>query len=763
MPDCIDKRFEEMLYAYELGMLSDEDRNAVEMHQMQCESCFKRARQFRDAARMIKVDPAAKNTIRQLDRDYSGADEIIAPDISTVSAKPEKWSSWVKTALATAAVLLILILQPWKIEIGSKQEAVAAQNLLAIMTFKNMPNPDDPHKLGEIITNLLITDLSELQSVQILSSQGFYDLLKLHGDDRINIFDQTTAIEIARKANARWILTGNILQTEPEFIITSQLIDVSSGNMVSAEKLIGDSGTTFFVLVDSLSNKIRKDIPLPLKPEEIVSDRMVADITTHSQDAYRNYLEGTDYYHRVFYADAINSFEKALEYDSTFAMAYYYLAVLKDYNFITKAMEYSQNTTQRERYYIEGLQARVTGNMSQAMSIYQKLIDSYPLEKRAYYIMASLEFNLEKYDNAIALLWKAVALDPLFSDGYKLLAYSFCYLGNLDKALEMNDKFIFMEPNEPNPYNSRGDIFIEFKMYDKAVESYRKALKKKSDFYTSLTNLGKVYTYMGEFIKAESCFQIIASVKDIYTWTDGKVYLAQNLIYQGKYQKALAVLADGSNEDRMAHGEEQYPTYHHLQALIYEKLGNLNLAIDEIEKAQEIAQRTYPQNKIYWRRYYARILAETGNITVARDIAEILKNSLNEANKKMGDYWYALGIIELAMHNHNNAETYFKKAIAETDLFDYSAHYMLGQVQLELNRPDSAAAQFELLQKNQISNPEDWASWEAEAYYFLGIAYQKSGQPLKAIQNFTKYLNIMENADPQIKPVIDARKRLREL
>ncbi len=763
MAGCNDRRFEEMLYAYELGMLSDDDRMAVEMHLMECEHCFKRAQQFREAARLIQVDPVVKDSIRRLDSDNPEAEGEILPNLPIPAAKPKILSPWLKTALAAAAILLIMILRPWKIEIGPKQEAVAAENLLAVMLFNNLPHPEDHQKLGEIITNLLITDLSESQYFRVISSQRLYDLLKLQGDDRIKSIDQRSALEIAGKAHARWILTGNILQTEPVYIATTQLIEVSSGNIINARKISGDSGMTIFILADSLSAKIRSDLPLSTKPVEVEQYRPVADVTTYSQEAFRYYLEGKDYYYRQFYAEAIISFEKALEYDSTFAMVYYYLASLKDYTLIAKAIEYSDKTTQRERYYIEGLQAQGSGNISLAISIYQKLVDHYPQEKQAYYIMASLKFNLEKYDEAIGLLGNVIALDPLYGNAYKLLSYSYGRSGNFEKALEMNDKFIFLEPNEPNPYDCRGDIFVEFKMYDKAIEFYKKALEKKSDFYTSWRNLGTAYTFMGDFIKAESCFLIIAAAEDIYIWTDGKIYLAQNLIYQGKYRKALAVLVEGSSEDKKAHGNEIYSTYHHLPALIYEKLGDFNSALDEINKAQEIAGRVYPQEKIYWRRYYARIMAEAGDTASARNIAMELKNSLKDANRKMGDYWYALGAIERATGNLIDAEANFKKATAETDEFDYSAHYMLGRTLLDLNRPDTAIEQFNLLLDDQISHPENWSSWEADTYYYLGVAYQKSGQPREAIQNLTKYLNIMANADPQILSVIDARARLAEL
>jgi tetratricopeptide (TPR) repeat protein len=759
MAGCTDNRFEKMLYAYELGMLSDEDRAAVEMHQLECEHCFERAKRFREAARLLQVDPTVRQSIRQMSQDDVAAREPEVPENVIPAAGSKVWSIGVKTALAAAAVLLILILRPWKIEIGPKQEAIAAENLLAIMYFGNVADPGDPQKLGDIITNLLMTGLSESDYIQVVSGERLYDLLKLLGQDKLKTIDETTAFKVAEKANARWMLTGNILQTEPAYIITSLLIDVSSGNIVSTEKITGDSGMTVFALADSLSARIRADLPLAAKTAGVEPNRLVADMTTHSQEAFRYYLEGLDYYYRVYNAEAITCFEKVLEYDSTFAMAYFYLAELDDRSLLAKAVEYAEKATQKDRYYIEGRQAIQARDIPLAMSIHQQLIDRYPQEKQAYHSLAELLYEQGRYDDAIDQLNYAIALDPLFGNAYNMLSYCYGRLGDLDRALEMNDKYIFLSPNDPNPYDSRGEILAAAKQYDRAMESFRKAIEKKPDFYVSWRNLGNMYTYTGDLIKAESCFQVTASVEDIYVWTSGKIPLVQNLIYRGKYREALAVLADGIRQDQKAHGREIYSTCRHFAALIGEQLGDFTAAREEIAKAQEIAQRVSPHDKIFWRRYYVRILAAAGDTASARRIADDLRASLEEANRKQGDYWYALGSIAMAKGDLVNAEISFRKATVENDSFDYSAHFFLGRALLDLNRLDDAIEQFTILLADQKEHPERWGSWNAEVFYYLGIAYERSGRPREAIENFTAYLDIRKSADPQVPSVNDARTR----
>ncbi|MCP4703827.1 MAG: tetratricopeptide repeat protein, partial [candidate division Zixibacteria bacterium] len=344
-----------------------------------------------------------------------------------------------------------------------------------------------------------------------------------------------------------------------------------------------------------------------------------------------------------------------------------------------------------------------------------------------YYQIGILKYRLGQFDETIDYMNQVIELDPLFTSGYNILSYSFGKIGQFDKAIEASDKFIFLSPNEPNPYDSRGDIYAMFKMYDEAIESYKKALEKKDDFYASWSSLGNVYTFTGDFIEAERCFKVIASVEDIYIWTNGKVLLGHNLMYQGKFIEALKMLEIGSNEDKKAHGEKMYATYHNLPALMYEELGDYDKALDELEKADTISQKN-ANYSIYWRQYKTRIVANSGEINWALSNADTLKTGLEEAGLELGEYWYSLGTVELAQNNFTKAEGYFRKAISEIGTYDYSSNYMLGLTLFNMDRIDESIAQFEGLLAAQDSLPATWNSWDARVYYYLGILYDNTGQ-----------------------------------
>jgi TolB-like protein len=208
-----------------------------------------------------------------------------------------------------------------------EKEAIAKENSLAIMYFENMVDKGDAERLGEIVTNLLITDLSESEYMRVVSSQRLYDILKLLGKEGQKKIDREVATQVATKAGARWMLLGNVLQVEPEIILTSQLVDVGSGKIAASQRITGETGEKIFSMVDKLTVEIKKDLSLPTVAQQ-EPDPLVADVTTHSPEAYRYYLEGFNYLQKFNDLEAEKSFRKALEIDSTFAMAYYGLTYL---------------------------------------------------------------------------------------------------------------------------------------------------------------------------------------------------------------------------------------------------------------------------------------------------------------------------------------------------------------------------------------------------------------------------------------------------
>ena len=329
----------------------------------------------------------------------------VLPDRGFPKRKKKVFPLVIPASIVFILVLVYLILRPFKIQIIPEKNAVAEEKSLAIMYFENVADPEDKDRTARMITSLMITDLSESQYIQVLSRQRLFDILKDLRKEELKTLDQSVASEVARKAGAKWILTGDILQIEPHIVLTADISELATGKILTTRKVTGETNEDLFSVVDKLSALIKED----LSPPEVVkqeTDRSVADVTTYSPDAYRYYVEGLDYESKLYYAEAEKSYRKALEFDSTFAMAFYRLASLKrgweQERYIYKAVQYLGKVSRKEEYYIRSLQAIVSGDYTEASKQLQKIIERYPEEREAFYWLGVISQNvLDQHDKVM--------------------------------------------------------------------------------------------------------------------------------------------------------------------------------------------------------------------------------------------------------------------------------------------------------------------------------------------------------------------------
>lgn len=676
----------------------------------------------------------------------------------------------VPTSAAAILTLLFFLFNPFKVEVSRNQTVAASQNALAVMYFDNVADPEDKERVVQMITALLITDLSESQYMQVVSRQRLYDILKLIGKENLKSIDKSVASEVAQKAGVKWVLTGSILQTKPNMVVVADISEAASGKVKATQRITGETGQDIFAVVDRLSAEIKKDLALPAQAAQ-EPERPVANATTHSTQAYRFYLEGVDYLDKLYYPEAERNFRKALELDSAFAMAYYQLAFSLDRQdkpeskaAIAQAVKFSVKVGQLEKHYIKSLEARLAGNFPLAARELEKLVADFPAEKEAFLILGSVYLNrIRQPEKAVGALTKAIEIDPLYKGAYNVLAYVYNDIGDFEKSIWAINKYISLAPEEANPYDTRGDLYASNGKLEEAVESYRKALEKKPDFYWSLVKLGFMHLFKRDYPRAESYFQAVAAHGEKGIRSEGRLYLAQLPLYQGRLGEALQMLEQGIAADRFERAEG-WPVggKHVVRADIYVEKKNPKLALEELKKGMPILHNADPKDIDYLRDYYVMLLAENGEVAKAEEVAQTLKKDIEKKDAaQMRSYWLAAGGIERAKKNLPAAIAHFEKAARATS--DFSEHYWLARAYLEAGRLGEAVSEFEKILSRYDESRSQVLTWSVKAHYFLGLAYEKSGWNQKAIEKYQEFLEIWKAADPGIPEVADAKARLAKL
>ena len=675
----------------------------------------------------------------------------------------------VPVVAACAVVLVLFVLEPFRIEMGPRKEAVARENSLAIMYFENLVDREDGDRLGEIVTNLLITSLSESKYLDVVSSQRLYDILKLLGREGAKSIDRDVATQVAAKAGSRWMVLGSILQVEPQVILTSQLVDVESGKVGASQRITGEPGEKIFPIVDRLAAGLKRDLALPAEAQK-EPEPHVADLTTNSPEAYRYYLEGNAFQFKIYNTDAKASYMKALEFDSTFALPYVNLAVLESgaeqQRLIAQARKYCGKASARERLLIDGVDAYLSGDYPRAIKEFEKYVANYPDDKIGPFWLGLIYYKgLQQMGPVIREFSRVIEMDPLFKPAYNFLAYAYDAVGDFDRSIWAIDKYIALPPEEANPYDTRGDLYAWNGKLDQAIESYRKAVEIKPDFYPSWFKLGALYVIKREYAKAESCAVRLAACPDRETRSEGRAALAIISAYRGKLEEALRIIEEGLAADRMEGSMGDGAAWKHgMRVGIWLMQKNFDLALDELQVYMSAYRALYPKDPVYNRDFYIFALAKAGKLAEAEKALSDLKRDVEGKHPaSMWQYWGSLGAVEEARGNLAAAVAAYERANTESPEPVYGYRAALALAYLEAGKLGEAVAMFEKVVSRYDSGRLSAVPGCVKDHYDLARAYEQSGWTAKAIEQYQEFLEIWKDADPGIPEVEDARERLARL
>jgi serine/threonine protein kinase/TolB-like protein len=299
---------------------------------------------------------------------------------------------------------------------------------LAIMPFRNLSDEADSERLGQILQELIITDLSDNEKLRVFSSQRLYDIQEQLGGDASAAYDRETASRIARQAGAQTLLEGTLSHLGGQWIVTAQLVDAGSGTVVGSQRVDGDD---LYAMVDELTDELRAQPRLALGPG---SDGSVRDRTSSSLEAQRLYLAGTERLENGEHEQAVALLEQAIEADPGFGQAYYKLALARWWSQgatrggsratlepLEKILRGEVRATPRDKAMAGAAHALFSSEWDDAIAGYEAVTEEYPDEKEGWYGLGEALYHSGRSSRPASLppFERAIALDPGFTLAYE--------------------------------------------------------------------------------------------------------------------------------------------------------------------------------------------------------------------------------------------------------------------------------------------------------------------------------------------------------
>ena len=693
---------------------------------------------------------------------------------------------WIPAAALTVIVLIAISL--WRLLPPKKSPSlVSADPSLAVMYFENRTQVED---LDKILVDMLTTNLSRIDGVEVVSSQRLFDILRQIGKQDIETIDKTTATQVATQAGVKAMLTGSIIQVGDRVRITSNLADVQTGAIFGSEQVEGGRiDEDIFAMVDDLTEQIGYTLGI-LSEED--RELKIVDVTTDSLEAYKHYQEGMDHIMRWQVGPAAEAFRKAIDVDPTFAMAYVRLASAEtrfgnrtldpffDLSSVKDAMEaavrYSHKATEREQMLIDIQYAHfIRRDLESAASLAQKMIAKYPKDKDGYFFLMGKYFyeldgvNLKRAANLV------LEIDPTEANAYNMLAYADAALNNPSGLRSALKKYIALQPDVANPYDSAWETMMLVGRYNEAVSYLEEGLRINPDWNYFHRDIGTTFLLQGDADKALEKYQIYAQYSPA-AQTHGTRFLGYSYLFEGRFdlaekemRRALSLCIENGYVQNKMH--------------VYLELGQIlvmqnryNQAFREYDAAVQVSKDIYSQNSnpvpLITDYLKGTALAQNRDFGGVQSKAKDLRQKIRDLDDDtlFLDFYHLLTAeLSFAQGNGEQLQNSLEK-MSVLSRFN-SAHFKrLLIASHELNGDLEKAIQEYLKFHNNVLLAA--YGMQEHVYFFREASlvnynvarwYEKLGNEENAKKHYERFLEIRKNADPGLPEVGDAREKMKEL
>lgn len=415
---------------------------------------------------------------------------------------------------------------------------------IAVLPFKPIALNKRDESLEMGMADALILKLSDIDTLKV---RPFTTVRRFGAPDQ-------DALAAGRELGADAVLDGRVQSADDRIRVTVQLLRVTDGQQLWSGQF-DEKLTDIFAVQDSIARKVAGQLSITL-------GRRGSKKYTSSVDAYQLYMRGTLHSRRLFKPEVekgIDYFNKAIETDPSFALAYVELA-----------------------------------------NAYRALV------------LSSDESPLEEMPKAKAAALKAVELDPELAEAWASLAVSdFWYDWNWSSAEEHHRKALELDPANASSRMFYAHLLSNIGRHDEAVAEVRKA--REAEPANLLINAveGQVLFFAGQHIESEQALKRTIDL-DPNFWLP-HLFLVRVYLADGRYGDAIASaqrateLSGGSAEanastafamaqagrkedaakilgELLERSKSRYVP-HYALAQIHLALGDKDAAIAELEKA----------------------------------------------------------------------------------------------------------------------------------------------------------------------------------
>jgi tetratricopeptide (TPR) repeat protein len=229
-------------------------------------------------------------------------------------------------------------------------------------------------------------------------------------------------------------------------------------------------------------------------------------VTTSSEQARSSFEKAMREFEEYRVPDTLLDLRAATKADPAFAQAFILLSRMsqdpaEQAAARKRAKQLAPKVTPSERLLICWLADAQENNYLPAIAGMNDLLAKYPRDQRLAYLAGDWLMQQQRYEQAVVVLERALAIYPDYAAALNDVAYGYADMGNFEKAFAAMDHYVALEPDQPNPHDSYGEILRMAGKLDAALEQYRMSIRIDPNFGSEL-GVADTYALMGKELEA---------------------------------------------------------------------------------------------------------------------------------------------------------------------------------------------------------------------------------------------------------------------
>jgi len=351
---------------------------------------------------------------------------------------------------------------------------------LAVLKIQNRTEDAHLDWVDGAFRELLIADLSSAESIPVVSSDRIRDLISRRVKEESRFLPKQSR-DVAAEALADLFLSGTLTKRSGRLRLEVRIEETATGRVEFSGTADGQDENA----APAMAAKISGDILARLAPHSLTIKPTVSPSLTDNVEALKAYDEGLRET-ALFHARQTHAaFQRAIDLDPQFVMAYYHLAdwmrfsgnIPEGRRIIARAVQIAEHhpVPRLQKLLLQALQLRLDFRLDEAAVILEAAHREFAREIEPLYELAIIRGAEGQFPEAARLLEEAVRLDNRHALSHDQLGYFYAFQGDLTRSIESIDRYAaLLRPGDVAPSCSRADVFLINERYEDAVAQYKR-------------------------------------------------------------------------------------------------------------------------------------------------------------------------------------------------------------------------------------------------------------------------------------------------